>query len=72
MDRSYLRAHAVHVYTTQKDKDEGNVATTARLVPYPHKGFDNYRYKGTMYPAYEEPRGTAEACIILDTPLEGY
>ena len=72
MDRSSLRAHKVNVYATQNDKDTGNVHATAHLVPYPHKGFDNYEYKGIMYPGYTEPRDTAEACIMLDTPLKGY
>lgn len=68
MNRQYLAPHRVAVYANQEAKDAGKPVTTADLVPYPHSGFDNYKYGDVMYPGYVDPHG-CDSCIILTNPL---
>jgi hypothetical protein len=68
MDRSYMAAQRVAVYKTQADKDAGRTAQVLSLVPYPSKGFDNFKVNDVMYPAFVDPCG-ADACVVLTQPL---
>jgi hypothetical protein len=68
MDRQYMAAQRVAVYENAQARDAGTPTKVVSLVPYPHQGFDNFKFEGVMYPGFVDHHGH-DASIRLDLTL---
>lgn len=64
MDRSYKAKDRVQVHQSERS---GDLLDTFEQRPYSHAGFDNYEYRGVMYPGFVDQ--AMQAYILLDRPL---
>lgn len=66
MYRSYKKMDRIHVY--QSDP-MGKRLDIFEQQPYSHAGFDNYEYRGVMYPGFVYTKNPEVVYILLDKPL---
>lgn len=74
MDRKYKAANTVLVFAdvVKERQEPGYVkpVATIRQKPYSFNGYDHFKYKGIMYPAYHDAQ--TGIYIKLSRPLAGW